>query len=65
MQAGVPVLTMDFPEYRALNAQYEVAVLLPELSPPAIAAAVKKLLTDKDLYRRLQQNCLAAGKEWN
>jgi len=42
-----------------------VAVLLPELSPPAIAAAVKKLLTDKDLYRRLQQNCLAAGKEWN
>ena len=65
VQAGVPVLTMDFPEYRALNAQYEVAVLLPELSPPAIAAAVKKLLTDKDLYRRLQQNCLAAGKEWN
>ncbi|HRI62449.1 MAG TPA: glycosyltransferase, partial [Saprospiraceae bacterium] len=65
VQAAVPVLTMDFPEYRALNAQHEVAVLLEELTPEAVAGAVKKLLTDKDLYAHLRQNCLVAGKEWN
>ncbi len=65
VQAGVPVLTMNFPEYRALNAQFEVAVLLDELSPEAVAEAVNKLLEDKEFYGRLQQNCLAARAEWN
>jgi glycosyltransferase involved in cell wall biosynthesis len=65
VQAGVPVLTMNFPEYRALNAQHEVAVLLDELTPEAVADAVKKLLENKDLYERLQKNCLVAREEWN
>lgn len=65
VQARVPVLTMDFPEYRALNAQYEVAVLLDELTPEKVAGAVNKLLTDKYLYARLHQNCLVATQEWN
>ncbi len=65
VQAGVPVLTMNFPEYRALNEQHEVAVLLDELTPEAVANAVKKLLEDKDSYQRLQKNCLAAREEWN
>ena len=65
VQACVPVLTMDFPEYRALNAQHEVAVLLDELTPEKVVEAVNRLLTDKDLYARLQQNCRAARQEWN
>jgi len=64
VQAGVPMLNMDFPEYRALNAQHEVAVLLENLSPATVADAVKKLLRDKGLYARLQKNCLAAREEW-
>ncbi|MBC7775277.1 MAG: glycosyltransferase [Phycisphaerae bacterium] len=65
VQAGVPVLTMDFPEYRALNAQYEVAILLHELSPQIVAKAIRSLLEDKNLYERLRQNCLSAREEWN
>jgi len=65
VQVGVPVLTMNFPEYRALNEQHEVAVLLDELTPEAVANAVKKLLKDKNLYTRLQKNCLVAREEWN
>ena len=65
VQAGVPVLSMNFPEYRALNAQHEVALLLDELTPGTVSGAVNRLLTDKDLYTRLQQNCLAARQEWN
>ena len=65
VQAGVPVLTMNFPEHRALNAEYEVAVLLDELTPQVVANAILNLLNNKDLYKRLQQNCLAARQEWN
>jgi glycosyltransferase involved in cell wall biosynthesis len=65
VQAGVPLLTMNFPEYRTLNAQHEVAVLLDELTPQAIADAIKKLLKNKDLYAYLQKNCLAAREDWN
>lgn len=64
VQAGIPVLTMNFPEYRALNVQHEVAVLLDEMSPGAVVAAVKKLREDELLYARLQKNCLVARKAW-
>lgn len=64
VQAGVPVLTMDFPEYRALNDQYEVALLLDHLTADAVAAAIRFLLNDDDEYRRLQQQTAAARQEW-
>ncbi len=65
VQAGVPVLTMDFPEYRALNESFEVAILLPDLQVDSIATAVNKLLNDKVLYDKLQHNCLLASQVWN
>jgi glycosyltransferase involved in cell wall biosynthesis len=65
VQAGVPVLTMDFPEYRALNAQHEVAVLLDRLRPEALVSAIRHLQQDPEAYRRLQQATQAARLEWN
>lgn len=65
VQAGVPVLTMDFPEYRALNATHEVAVLIQDTNPKSIADAIQRLLDDRELYEKLRQNCLLARKEWN
>jgi glycosyltransferase involved in cell wall biosynthesis len=65
VQANVPVLTMDFPEYRALNATHEVAILLKELTPQTISAAIRGLMADPVLYKKLQQNCLNARDAWN
>jgi len=65
VQAEVPVLTMNFPEYKALNQEYEVAVLLDELSPEIIAQSISNLLTDSVLYDKLQQNCFQARQVWN
>ena len=65
VQAGTPVLTMNFPEYKALNEEQEVGILLDELSPGSVAAAINKLLNDKALYQKLQGNCLSARKVWN
>lgn len=60
MHAGVPQITMQYPEYVQINTAYEVAVLLPELNPAGIAEAIRSLLADTALYERLQRNCLAA-----
>ncbi len=60
IRAGIPQLCMDFPEYRAINERWEVAVLLPRAEPEAIRRAVRELLQDPERYRRLQANCLEA-----
>ncbi|MDO8971963.1 MAG: glycosyltransferase [Saprospiraceae bacterium] len=65
VQANVPVLTMDFPEYRALNAQHEVAILLSDLNVETIVQTVHKLLTDHSLHEKLRQNCELARQEWH
>ncbi|WMJ73042.1 glycosyltransferase [Cytophagaceae bacterium ABcell3] len=64
IHAGIPQLTVGFPEYRILNAKHEVALLTP-LDPSEIAKNVKRLLDDKELYDKLASNTLLARKEWN
>jgi glycosyltransferase involved in cell wall biosynthesis len=61
IQAGIPSIHMDFPEYRVLNLQYDVFVLIDELNPEKIAETIRLLLTDTALYGRLQSNCIKAG----
>lgn len=65
MMAGIPQLCVDFPEYRALNQQFEVALLISDTQPATIAAALNKLLGDHVLYARLRANCLEARNKWN
>ena len=64
VQAEVPVLTMNFPEYRDLNASHEVALLLNELSPDVVAAAILRLREEKGLYEKLQNGCAHAREVW-
>ncbi len=68
VQAGIPQLCIDFPEYRALNAQYEVAELVPDLAPATLAAALARLLPGGQpgpRYHALAANCRRARAEWN
>jgi glycosyltransferase involved in cell wall biosynthesis len=65
IHAGVPQVTMNFPEYEKINRQYEVAVLLDDLSPKRIADTVNNLLIDDVLYQRLAKNCLKAREVLN
>ncbi len=63
--AGIPQLCSAYPEYKRINKQYEIAVLLKDLKVENIAQEVNKLLKDKQRYKRLQQNCLEARKVIN
>ena len=68
VQAGIPQLCIDFPEYRALNEQHEVAELVPDLRPATLAAALARLLPGGQPgphYHRLVANCRRARVEWS
>ena len=60
IHAGLPQVTVNYPEYEKINSQFEVAVLLDDISPKRIAEALNNLLTDDVLYQKLKTNCLKA-----
>ena len=62
IQAGIPAIHMDFPEYRIINEKYKIGVLIPDLNQETILAAVSKLI-EEDHYELIQKNCSAAAKE--
>ncbi len=65
MQSGIPQVTMQFPEYENINNAFEVALLVRELTEESISRAINRLLNDRTLYTRLQQNCLKAREAYN
>jgi glycosyltransferase involved in cell wall biosynthesis len=62
IQAGIPQLCVDYPVYREINNQYNIAVLTDDLSPEGLAQKLNSLLNNEQLYHSLQQNCLEARK---
>jgi glycosyltransferase involved in cell wall biosynthesis len=65
MHAGLPQVTMNYPEYQQINKEFEVAVLLDDLDPQRIAAITNNLLADDVLYQRLKENCEKAREIFN
>ena len=65
IQNSLPQVTMNFPEYENINQEYEVALLIDDLEPATIARAVNSLFTDKNLYKKLQENCIRAREVLN
>ena len=65
MQAGIPQICIDFPSYKEINEQYEIAVLIHDLSPGNIANQINALMEDDALYARLQHNCIRAREVFN
>ena len=65
VQAEVPAIHMQFPEYQALNEEYETSLLIPDLQINTILDAILKLKTNPKLYEKLKSNCHLAKQKWN
>jgi glycosyltransferase involved in cell wall biosynthesis len=65
IHAALPQVTVNYPEYKRLNQEFEVAVLLEDISPERIADSLNNLLQDDVLYNRLKENCLKARMHLN
>lgn len=64
IQAGIPQLIPDFPEYQKLNQEWNFGVIVG-LSPDEIVKAVKQLMEDDNFYNLLKANAEKAGRVLN
>jgi glycosyltransferase involved in cell wall biosynthesis len=62
---AIPQVTMNFPEYKRVNDDFEIAILIDDPGEEKIANAINKLLKDKILYNYLKNNCLKAREIYN
>jgi glycosyltransferase involved in cell wall biosynthesis len=58
MQAGVPQLCVDYPIYHEINSQYEIALLVKDISKENLSVQLNNLLNNEVLYKTIQLNCL-------
>jgi glycosyltransferase involved in cell wall biosynthesis len=60
IMAGIPQVCVGYPEYKAINDEHNIALLIDETDENTIANAINRLIADKEQYNQLQQNCLKA-----
>lgn len=65
VQAALPSIHMNFPEYAALNEKYDLFELIDDLDTSSIIDAVDKLFSDRAYYERLRSNAMLARSELN
>lgn len=65
IHAGVPQVCIAFPEYKKINDEYEIALLMETCSIAEIRNAIERLLSDDDLYKRLQKKCEVCSLDLN
>lgn len=65
IQNIIPQITMDFLEYKKINEEYEVALLINVLSIREVQKSLNILLEDEVVYYRLKQNCMKAREVYN
>ena len=63
IKATTPYLCSNLPERMYITEKYEVGIVLDEITPVAIANAVRHLMDDEKLYNRLKENCKQAATE--
>jgi glycosyltransferase involved in cell wall biosynthesis len=64
LHAGVPVIASDLPEIRRIVEGYQVGMLLRDITPHGIAAAITSALASPDL-KKWKANAKEAARELN
>ena len=65
IMAGLPTISMKFPEYEFLNKMHETSLLLDSININAIKVAIEDLQSNDILRTKLRENCLKAKSEYN
>ena len=65
IMAGVPSLSMRFPEYERLNSEFETSILIESLDAHLIKTSIQKIISDQSELNHLKQNCANAKEVFN
>jgi glycosyltransferase involved in cell wall biosynthesis len=60
IQAGLPQIAMNYPEYCKINDHYKTAVLLDSLAPELVSKTINSVMQDEAMLNELRLNCLKA-----
>ncbi|CAF3882786.1 unnamed protein product [Rotaria sp. Silwood1] len=63
--AGIPQICVDYPEYKVINNEYNIALLIDGVQSKTIATGINEMLINKELYNKLKTNCIAAREKLN
>jgi hypothetical protein len=63
--AGIPQVCVNYPEYKAINNEYHIALMIDDTNEQTIADALNRLLNDNILHEQLKQNCVIAREQLN
>ena len=63
ISAGIPVIAGNLVEVSAIIKKYDCGLIIPEITPSAIADAISTLRNNRELLNRLKQNAVAAAEE--
>ena len=60
MHAGLPQLSMAYPEYEKINNEFKVAVLISELSAKEVSDTITRVMNNEELLQEMRNNCMKA-----
>lgn len=60
IMATIPQICVGYPVYKAINDEFDIALLVDDTEPATLSKAINQLLTDEALYQRLKHNCTKA-----
>ena len=65
IMAGVPQLCVNYPQYKAINDQYNIAALISDTQEDSIANGLNNLLENSVVLNQLHTNCITARERLN
>lgn len=65
MMAGVPSVAMNWPEFKKINDEYGISVLIDDLKPESISKAFNLLFENDQVYKNIRQKCMEAREILN
>jgi glycosyltransferase involved in cell wall biosynthesis len=65
IHAGVPSLSMNFPEYRTIIAEHPVGICLEELSSQSVSDMIRSLASDREHMQSMIDACAQARHKFS
>ena len=65
IHAGIPQICVNYPAYQAINAQYDIAIMIEDTNTNSIVEGMQELLSNPERYQQLKSNCLIAQQSLN
>lgn len=65
IMSAVPQVCVNYPEYKSINDEHHIALMVNDTKEETIVKALNKLLTDDVLYTDIKNNCVKARETFN